>query len=256
MSVLSLVLSAGPLPRLYCTYKTTPEYCYLDDVHLPRNEPKYEIISTNPEEITYLVMKEKSKLAVLSSDFCVTFRNLKGITIEEQGLEIIESDALSSCYNLEHLNLGGNLLQVLPEDVFRSNYKLNFVSLLGNRLIGISDNQFVTNTNLRALYLDNNHLAAFPVSAVQNSRELFYLNVQTNDLLDLDVGMLLSYCPALTTVYVDQNIIHCDKLVAIVARLKDHGVNIGPYRAVNRQRFFQMGKVENLNCMIGSCYVP
>lgn len=182
------------IPQLFCD-DTEATTCQLRNVVLSRDQPRYDVISTQ-SEILKVLMKDQT-LAVLSPDICETFPRLTSLYATSSLIQIVDQDALASCFALTILDLNTNQIQVLPPDVFRNNFRLSLINLKVNRIGMIFDDQFENNVNLESLYLADNALESFPARAVRNCGRLRMLELHTNNFFELDVGGIVKNCPRL-----------------------------------------------------------
>lgn len=246
---LSIILHVyAQVPELFCDHSQKPGDCFLTNVYLLRDQPRYKLQSTLKYEDVETVAFYNQKLAIMSPDFCEAFPRLWSLYAASNKIEIVDRNAFSSCYNIRSLDISDNIIQILPGDLFRNNFKLSFLNLQVNKIGYISNDQFDRNFNLEYIFLGINELQGFPAEAVKNCRKLKWLLIYTNNIYDLDSKAILANCPVLSEAMLNGNMMPCSRIREMVADFEAANVLLDE-DYVSRDRPFRMGEVNSYSCV-------
>lgn len=239
------------VPQIWCTQvPLTPHICRLRNIFLLSDQPRYNLISYESNDLIEVVDFFDEQLAVLSPDFCETFPRLDAMYAQHNQIEFIDQDAFRSCFYIETIDLSYNNIEVLPPTLLHNNFRLKNLNLALNGIAQISSTLLQRNINLEHINLMSNDLEAFPASVIENSPNLEWLFLHTNNIYELDSAAIIKNAPKLRRVMLNGNLWPCSQVGDVLKPFKDAGLSVEAGYA-QRDRPFRMGEVEGYACIAG-----
>lgn len=241
-------LGANALPQLFCQHNQKPNDCFLQNVYLLRDQPRYTPISTLPYNEIESVAFYNQKLAILSQDFCDSFPRLWSFYAASNKIEIVDKNAFASCFRVKFIDISDNQIQVLPAELFRNNFQLISLTLQVNKIGQIADDQFERNVNLQTLFLNLNELQTFPASAIRNCKILDWLILYSNNFYEFDSVTVIANAPKLAFVALNGNMLPCSRIRGMLNHFEEAGILLDD-RLQPRSRPFRMTEVDGYTCI-------
>lgn len=115
-----------------------------------------------------------------------------------------------------------------------------------NKLRRIERDTFQKTLNLAMLMLSNNDIEVFPANVVRNLRQMYVIDLTSNQLIDFDEVTIMGNCPFLRYFLIIRNNILCHRFGKIIKNLKS--IRYGQYKVEN-------SKVKRGWCMADDEYI-
>lgn len=187
----------------------------------------------------------------LTSNICTTLPNLNEIDVLFGFLDEVDEDAFVPCKDIKEINLNFNNIIELKPNTLNRNPTLESVAMAYNRIQRIDEDLFANLTKLRFIDLKHNNISYFPATAARYLKELSYLFLENNQILDLDTKVMLEYFPNLVEITLRENDFECGRLHEIIRDLSVKNVEIPLYRsAVGMEiRWYKVRQIEKIECV-------
>jgi hypothetical protein len=189
-----------------------------------------------------------------------TFGNMSGLEflrLQYNKIEHLDGDVFYGLINLQHINLEGNELLDLHPGIFVGLPFLQSLYLSYNPDLQIpTDHHFITSHSLKRLYISHCSVRSVSFETFANVSALETLDLSYNKLRSVDINILKAL-PKLSSIYLNDNPLHCDCQLKEVWRwCQDHNIATDSVSGIPKNYTWFEGKVkcwwvlEELQCVL------
>lgn len=230
------------------SYPNNNQLCEIVIFNFQGSDYKIEPQTPNPTAITKFRIIET--IPVLSNGFCEAFPNLKEVYTY---VKDVQNYAFEACEELTELIMRSNSFVRFGEKSFKGLISLETLFIEGKNLVGnLSelDLDLADLKNLKNLTLTGLNLTKIKPNVFRGLKNLEYLNLASNGLMDLNIEEILENAPNLRTINFVDNILKCSQVVKILLKLKEK--NISVETAIDELKTRKEEMVENIHCLSDS----
>ncbi|KAJ8924275.1 hypothetical protein NQ315_007067 [Exocentrus adspersus] len=168
--------------------------------------------------------------------FDISYNNLKTLgnnSLSPKLLEFYASfNSISSLastifyglHKLKFLYLDNNNISSIPNSCFKDLISLTHLNLSGNKLQSCKFGTFDSLLNLQVLDLSSNNFKELPQHTLHSLTKLNNLYFQNNEISNINCDDLFEYLKQLVRVDLNDNVWSCQRLAAIIHKLKGRGI--------------------------------
>lgn len=247
--ILKIDISTCDISRINCSMRTKTE-CTVSDLVLTTKNYTFVPIAPDSKAVTKFIIKN-SKVSVLTTNICTAFTKLQKLNAIDSHIEIVEGNAFQNCTDIIEINLEQNNIHQLGEGVFSNTKKLQNLHILGGSLRYIDADLFSNLGELQLLLFSANGLEELPVATIKNLKKLKKLFLYSNDLYDLDAAGLIENLPSLEEISINDNNLHCDRLIEIIETFKAKNITIQTitHDLYVKKRNYNPNKMDKIICL-------
>ncbi|XP_074035641.1 uncharacterized protein [Leptinotarsa decemlineata] len=145
--------------------------------------------------------------------------------LSRNGIQLSENSFVSIA-NLTHLHLDNNNISEILSSAFRPLRALVFLDLSHNNIVQFQYGTFELMSNIQYLNISYNNLTELQIQLYSSLGKLKEIDFRRNQVSKLDVETLLSHCPYLQKINLNENIWKCETLTNIVKYCGDKNVDV------------------------------
>lgn len=203
--------------------------CMFNDLHLTRNNLRFQPYNPTPQEVTTVYISNSIVEVFTALDICTYFPKVRAITLGSLGIEELAPNGLFECKDLRSFSIISqktegeriNLFEEIPAEFFKTTPNLVSITIQDGSLKVVKADQFWGLPKLIAVSIVGTMIEDFPWESIENRVGVITLELYSNRLKDLAAEEIDAEYPRLIEVAYSDNDIKCSRAEEIREAFSD-----------------------------------